>query len=203
MKTNYSRRDAIAVGALALIGTTLNRPHEGGDVDADARRRSQVGAELAIKTRTASCNCGQLRVTTQRPRPGAEVHLPLPLLPEDDGQRILHPSDVPKGAGEDRRQVDGVQVSHRWQAGHVSQLLPHRRHDSFLPHVRFDRLLRAGRDTGEHRGQSRHLHRPDISAAHDFRLRGVPISLGAERRGPSDAGRASQLVEAGPFTQTT
>ena len=36
--------------------------------------------------------------------------------------------------------------------------------------------------------QSRRFRRPDVSAAHDFRLRRVPVSLGNERRGPSDAG---------------
>ena len=36
--------------------------------------------------------------------------------------------------------------------------------------------------------------RPDVSAANDFRLRGVWASVGDDRLGPSDAGRASRLA---------
>ena len=114
------------------------------------RRTRQPETEgSAIKTRKASCNCGQLTVTYQRPRPGAEILVPLQLLPEADGQRVRHTSAIPKGAGDDRRQIDGVEVSHRGrEAGHVSQLRQHGGHVSFLPRVRFDRLLRACRRTG-------------------------------------------------------
>jgi hypothetical protein len=39
------------------------------------------------------------------------------------GQRVRHTSAIPKGAGDDRRQIDRVEVSHRGsEAGHVSQL---------------------------------------------------------------------------------
>ena len=72
MNTDYTRRDAIAVGALALIGTTLT-----GRAMAQTPPPTQKpdGAEpaasdpKAIKTRVASCNCGQLRVTCTGPDP--------------------------------------------------------------------------------------------------------------------------------------
>jgi hypothetical protein len=74
MKTTYSRRDAITVGALALIGTTLT-----GRSTAKAETPTQTPAAAtksdpgAIKMRTASCNCGQLRVTTKGPDPDRVV----------------------------------------------------------------------------------------------------------------------------------
>jgi hypothetical protein len=63
MKTNYSRRDAIAVGTLALIGTALT-----GRAKAETSPQTPAAApksepSSAIKTRKASCNCGQLTVT--------------------------------------------------------------------------------------------------------------------------------------------
>jgi hypothetical protein len=70
MKKNYSRRDAITVGALALVGTAVT-----GHATAKAETSTQTPAAApksepgAIKTRTASCNCGQLRVTTKGPDP--------------------------------------------------------------------------------------------------------------------------------------
>jgi len=79
MKRNYSRRDAIAVGALALIGTTLT-----SRAKAQAAKQTPGGAKApaaspnseqrsAIKIRTASCNCGQLRVTCTGPDPDRVV----------------------------------------------------------------------------------------------------------------------------------
>jgi hypothetical protein len=76
MKTTYSRRDAIAVGALALIGTTLTGRTKAlaqtpaGPKTSAATPKSEPGA---IKTRTASCNCGQLRVTCKGPDPDRVV----------------------------------------------------------------------------------------------------------------------------------
>jgi hypothetical protein len=75
MKTKYSRRDAIAVGALALIGTTLTGRTKAKTPDSmktpAADPKSAEGSE--IKTRVASCNCGQLRVTTKGPDPDRVV----------------------------------------------------------------------------------------------------------------------------------
>jgi len=95
MKTTYSRRDAIAVGALALIGTTLTgrmkaQTSDGAKTPA-ADPKSEPGA---IKTRTASCNCGQLRVTTKGPDP--DRHVQLLFVPEADGQSVLRPGAIPK-----------------------------------------------------------------------------------------------------------
>ena len=68
MKTTYSRRDAITVGTLALIGTALT-----GRAKAETSPQTSAGAPKsepgAIKTRKASCNCGQLTVTTKGPDP--------------------------------------------------------------------------------------------------------------------------------------
>ena len=72
MKTTYSRRDAIAVGALALIGTALP-----GSTKAQTPTQTPAAAPKteagAIKTRVASCNCGQLRVTCKGPDPDRVV----------------------------------------------------------------------------------------------------------------------------------
>ena len=70
MKKNYSRRDAITVGALALVGTTLT-----GRARARAQAQTPDGSKTpaadpkSIKTRKASCICGQLTVTTKGPDP--------------------------------------------------------------------------------------------------------------------------------------
>jgi hypothetical protein len=79
MKPKYSRRDAITVGGLALIGTALT-----GRAKAQASTQTRDGAKTsagnsksepgsAVKTRTASCNCGQLRVTCTGPDPDRVV----------------------------------------------------------------------------------------------------------------------------------
>ena len=76
MKKNYTRRDAIAVGALALVGTTITGRAKAETQTPDsakspaAARKSEPGA---IKTRVASCNCGQLRVTCKGPDPDRVV----------------------------------------------------------------------------------------------------------------------------------
>jgi hypothetical protein len=62
MSTNYSRRDVLAVAALAGAATTV-------------ARAANVTSEQSkvVKTRVASCNCGQLRVTTTGPDPDRVV----------------------------------------------------------------------------------------------------------------------------------
>ncbi len=62
--TNYSRRDVIAGAALALAGTTII---------SSRTAEAQTPDGPAIKTRTASCNCGQLRVTCTGPDPDRVV----------------------------------------------------------------------------------------------------------------------------------
>jgi hypothetical protein len=78
MKTNYSRRDVLTVAALALASATLTdgtaqakTPAAGGAKAAAGDPKSAQGS--AIKTRTASCNCGQLRVTCTGPDPDRVV----------------------------------------------------------------------------------------------------------------------------------
>jgi len=77
MKTNYSRRDAITAGALALIGTTVTGGANASTPTPDAVKIPAVDATSAqssdVKTRTASCNCGQLRVTCKGPDPDRVV----------------------------------------------------------------------------------------------------------------------------------
>jgi len=73
MEANFSRRSAISVAALGLIDTTL----AGSTVHAQLAMTGAGAAKPAhsgvIKTRTASCNCGQLRVTCTGPDPDRVV----------------------------------------------------------------------------------------------------------------------------------
>jgi len=62
MTTKYSRRSVIAGAALAVVDTTLIR-------GTTAQAQTKTPDSAAIKTRTASCNCGQLRVTCKGPDP--------------------------------------------------------------------------------------------------------------------------------------
>ena len=57
MTTSYSRRDVLAVAALAGTAATTRAASATSE-------QSKV-----VKTRVASCNCGQLRVTTTGPDP--------------------------------------------------------------------------------------------------------------------------------------
>jgi len=75
MKTDYSRRDVLTVSALALMGAamtsaTAQTPTPTGAKTPASNSKSDPGA---IKTRTASCNCGQLRVTCTGPDPDRVV----------------------------------------------------------------------------------------------------------------------------------
>lgn len=72
MKTEYSRRSVVGVGALALVGTVLTgradaQPTPGSEKAGAGD--SKTGQGSATRTRTASCNCGQLRVTCKGPDP--------------------------------------------------------------------------------------------------------------------------------------
>jgi hypothetical protein len=77
VKTKYSRRSILTGGAVALIGTTM-----AGRTKAQTQKPDSVKTPAgdpksaqgsAIKTRTASCNCGQLRVTCTGPDPDRVV----------------------------------------------------------------------------------------------------------------------------------
>ena len=70
MNTNFSRRDVIAVAAVALVDTTMTQVQaqtpDGAKTAADDPKSEQGSA---IKTRKASCICGKLTVTTKGPDP--------------------------------------------------------------------------------------------------------------------------------------
>jgi hypothetical protein len=71
MKTKYSRRYVIAGAALAFINATLTSVTQAQTQTPDSATTHADNPESeqgsAIKTRTASCNCGQLRVTCKGP----------------------------------------------------------------------------------------------------------------------------------------
>jgi hypothetical protein len=71
MKTNFTRRDAITLAALGLVGYSTTSQGQAQPPDGEKAPagdpKSEQGA--AIKTRKASCNCGQLRVTCVGPDP--------------------------------------------------------------------------------------------------------------------------------------
>ena len=78
METNQSRRGAIIAAVLALIeaamtSTTAQAQAQtpGSGKAAAGDLKSKPGG--AVKTRTASCNCGQLRVTVTGPDPDRVV----------------------------------------------------------------------------------------------------------------------------------
>jgi hypothetical protein len=78
VKTDYTRRDAISIGTLALIGTTLTaataQTAPAGQKPDGAKGPADPKADpRAMKTRVASCNCGQLRVTCTGPDPDRVV----------------------------------------------------------------------------------------------------------------------------------
>lgn len=65
MKTNFSRRDAISVAALGLVSCSSTTEAQ-AQPPADQPRSEQAAA---VKTRKASCNCGQLHVKCVGPDP--------------------------------------------------------------------------------------------------------------------------------------
>jgi hypothetical protein len=79
MKSKYSRRSVISGAAFALIGTTLTgRTEAQTSTQKPNSAKTGVGnpeSALAsdIKTRKASCNCGQLTVTINGPDPDRVV----------------------------------------------------------------------------------------------------------------------------------
>ena len=67
METNYTRREAFAVGSLALGGAMMGAMTQAQAQTPDSASKPEP--DSAVKTRTASCNCGQLRVTCNGPDP--------------------------------------------------------------------------------------------------------------------------------------
>jgi hypothetical protein len=71
METKLSRRSVIAVAGIAIVDATMTgckAPQTSGAAKAEAGDPKSEQASV-IKTRTASCNCGQLRVTCKGPDP--------------------------------------------------------------------------------------------------------------------------------------
>lgn len=77
MKTKYSRRSVITGAGAALIGATLTGHTEAMTPTLDSVKTPagdpESAEDSATKTRVASCNCGQLRVTTKGPDPDRVV----------------------------------------------------------------------------------------------------------------------------------
>jgi hypothetical protein len=78
MKSSYSRRDVLTVSALALIDAAMTSTMAQAQTQTPDGTKTSAGnpqskQASAIKTRTASCNCGQLRVTCTGPDPDRVV----------------------------------------------------------------------------------------------------------------------------------
>jgi hypothetical protein len=97
MKKNYSRRDAITVGALALVGTTLTgRMKTHAETSTKTPAAAPKSEPNAIKTRKASCNCGQLRVTTKGPDPERRSLCHCPLCQKQTGSAFSIQARFPR-----------------------------------------------------------------------------------------------------------
>ena len=119
-------------------------------------------------------------------RPSAHIPMPVLRLPAADGQRVQRASATSGRTRDDRRPIDDVDGSQRQQ--HAGQSL--RRHGgylSLLPRVRFDLVLGDLQRSRHLRCGGRRLHRSDVSAADDLRVRGIRRSMGDERLGAADA----------------
>lgn len=93
MKTNYSRRDALTVATLGLIGGCATTQAQTQTPDG---AKTPAGDPKAIKTRTASCNCGQLRVTCKGPDPDRIVICHCKLCQKQTGSAFSLQARFPK-----------------------------------------------------------------------------------------------------------
>jgi hypothetical protein len=134
-----------------------------------------------MATRKASCNCGQLSVTYEGPDPQRVSLCQCYECQKRTGTVLSMQTRLP---------LEHVTIEGQSKTWLVRQ---RRGHVSLLPGVRFNRLLGHRHRTGVPRDGSRQLHRSHVSAADDFRLRGVRACVDDERLGPSDAGGASRL----------
>ena len=73
MENKYSRREAITAAALAIAGTALAGIAKAETPEVTAAAGNTKADPKAIKTRVASCNCGQLTVTCTGPDPDRVV----------------------------------------------------------------------------------------------------------------------------------
>jgi hypothetical protein len=95
MNTKYTRRDAIAVGALALVGTTLTK-FTTQAAQTPRGVKPPAGDPKSIKTRKASCNCGQLTVTCVGPDPDRISMCQCPLCQKGTGTAFSLQATFPK-----------------------------------------------------------------------------------------------------------
>ena len=141
-----------------------------------------------MATREASCNCGKLSVTYEGPDPDRISLCQCYECQKRTGSVLSVQARIPREQVTIEGQSstwtfpseDGEPVTFRScdsGGGHVS----------LLPRVRFDRLLGHLRRAGRDRGRGRLLHRLDVSAADDFRLRSVRAPVGDEPLATSDS----------------
>ena len=103
MKTNHSRRSILS-GGMTLVGATLIGCKEAETADnntqtADdekAKPDSETAGSDTIKTRTASCNCGQLSVTCVGPDPERVSLCPCNLCQRQSGSAFAIQARFPK-----------------------------------------------------------------------------------------------------------
>ena len=130
-RRSFIKASAGAAAAVVLAGN-VNESH------------AEDGA--AVKTRKASCNCGQLRRYVRRSGPEADLPVPLQIVPKAIWLGIRNPSEVPARAGKNRRRIDVLEISHRGcRAGRFYPLRREGGRVSFLSRVRFDRLVHLRR----------------------------------------------------------
>ena len=208
MKTNYSRRDVIAVAAYSSPALAAHHRWRTQPDGAKLPPAAQDAQSSAIKTRTASCNCGQLRVTCTGPDPDRVVMCNCYLCQKQTGSpfslQARFPNEQVTIEGKStawKFPIEGAKpVTYRTCAG-TDGIATNSAADvvtsHFCPDVRVDRLLLPKVRSRPDRRESRRLRRPDVSAADGFRLRRVPASLGDEHRGSSDAAGASQIERIG------
>ena len=141
-----------------------------------------------MTTRKASCNCGKLSVTYEGPDPERISLCQCYRCQQRTGSVLSVQARIP------REQVTIEGQSTTWTFPvEGGEPVTFRSCDSggatyhFCPECGSTRVLGYPRRAGRHRRRSWLLHRPDVSAANDFRLRSVWASVGDERREPSGA----------------
>ena len=95
MQSKYSRRSVLA-GGLALASTTLVARGNTEDVSKQSDSDSEASSSDEIKTRVASCNCGQLRVTCVGPDPERISLCPCKLCQRQSGSAFAIQARFPR-----------------------------------------------------------------------------------------------------------
>lgn len=96
MTSEHSRRSILA-GGLVLAGTALVGCGQESPTGSDTSKSDgQKPADTSIKTRTAMCNCGQLRVTCVGPDPARVSLCPCKLCQRQSGSAFAIQARFPK-----------------------------------------------------------------------------------------------------------